>query len=483
MSDRRTRIVALALAALVAAAFAPAAQNGFVLLDDQTYIVANPHLRGGFTAEALRWAFGESYASNWSPLTWLSHLLDVRLFGLDPRPHHLESVLLHAANAVLLFLALRGLTGRLWASALAAALFGAHPLRVESVAWAAARKDLLAGLCWMLALGAWVRYARRPSAARYGAVLAALALGLMAKPTLVTLPFVLLLLDWWPLGRLRPRRDGSSRSARLVAEKIPLFLLAAASAALTWRAQASWGAMDYLGDLSLAERCANALVSYVAYLGTAVWPAGLAVYYPHPGHALGAARPVAAALLLLALSALALAGARRRPWLAAGWLWYLGTLVPMIGLVQVGAQARADRYTYLPLIGVALAAAWSLADVAGRRPRLRTAAAVLALAALCALAAASRAQTALWRDDRTLFGHAAAVTRGNWLAEMNLGAAFGAQGEHAAALEHFEAALRIRPDYPLAAENARRAREALAGEGALRPPGTLDDRPAAAAVR
>jgi tetratricopeptide (TPR) repeat protein len=291
---------------------------------------------------------------------------------------------------------------------------------------------------------------------------AAFGLGLLAKQTVVTLPFLLVLLDLWPLGRLGRPGGRTAAAGRLLAEKAPLFLLSGAAVAVSWRVQQSWGAMDPLAGVGFANRAANALVAYATYLGRAVWPSGLAILYPHPGR-VDPAAVAGAALLLAALTAVAFLGLRRRPWLALGWCWYLGTALPVIGLVQIGVQASADRYTYLPLVGVAIALAWSASALAAARPALRPAVLAASLAAVATLAAAGRAQTLTWRDDVTVFGRAVAVTRGNWLAEMNLGAAYGARGEYAAALEHFEAALRIRPDYPAAAENARRARAALAG--------------------
>lgn len=461
-SAARTRVLALGLFASAAALFAPAVGHDFILLDDRTYIVENPHLAGGFTAEALRWALAGGYAANWHPLTWLSHLLDASLFGLDPRGHHVGNVVLHGLATAALFLALRRMSGRFWPSALAAALFGVHPLRVESVAWASSRKDALAGLFWVLAMGAHAWRARRPGAG--GRALAVAALGacaMMSKPTAVTLPVALLLLDWWPLGRLRAAAGaGPSRVRALVVEKSPLLVFAAAAAALTWRAQLLAGAMDPLAHVGLADRAANAAVAAVAYLQRLAWPSGLAILYPH--EVPGPATALGAAAALGALSLLVLALRRRLPWLAAGWAWYLVTLLPAAGLVQVGVQGAADRYTHLPSIGVAIALSWSAARAASRR-RLVVPVAAAAVAALALLGAATRAQLAHWRDDVAVFTRAVDVTRGNWLAELNLGAALGARGDHAGALERFEEALRIRPGYPLAMENARRARAALGG--------------------
>lgn len=458
------------LPALVGFAFAAVVRNEFILVDDVDYLVNNLRLREGFTAANLRWAFTTDFAANWFPLTWLSHLLDYRLFGLDAGAHHLMSLGLHAANTVLLFAVLRAMTGRSWCSALVAALFGIHPLHVESVAWAAYRKDVLSGFFWVLALGAYLGYARRPGRGRYLAVLGLFALGLMAKPAVVTLPFLLLLLDWWPLGRLAGRGDAPasllcSPIARATREKIPLFLLAAATSVVTYRAQKAVGTMAYFQDLSLQARIANALVSYVAYLRQTVWPRDLAVFYPHPVVSLPAWQPLAAAIFLAAVLLLAFAARRRRPWLAVGWLWYLGTLLPMIGLVQVGLQARADRYTYLPLAGIFVMLVWGAAEWSGRR--LRSVATVFALLMLAVLSILCRRQVAIWRDTLTLFTHAAAVTERNWMAENNIGAAWGQRGDNMRAMEHFQRALAYRPDYPEALFNYRKAviREAMIGSG------------------
>jgi hypothetical protein len=452
--------IALALLALTAAAYAPLARNEFILVDDYTYIVNNEHLRGGVTLASLRWAFTASHASNWHPLTWISHMVDFRLFGFDARGPHLVNLLLHAAGAALLFAVARAMTGSLWRSALFAALLAVHPLRVESVAWAACRKDVLSGLFWVLALGAHLRYARRPGVGRYLLLLGLFSLGLLSKPTVVTLPFALLLLDFWPLGRLAQGGAGgprlAGRAARLALEKVPLLLLSAAASLATYRVQESTGAMAFLRDLPVAARAANALLAYVAYLRQTVWPQGLAVFYPQPAAPPPAWQPLGALLLLGAVTAAALFAVRRRPWLATGWFWYLGTLVPMIGLVQVGGQARADRYTYLPLMGVFLLAVWGASEPALRRRALRPVVAGAAIAVVTALAVACRAQAGLWRDTLTLFTHADAVTERNWMAQNNIGAALANRGELERALPHFRRALVYRPGYPEANDNVHR---------------------------
>jgi tetratricopeptide (TPR) repeat protein len=452
---RRT-VLALLLIALTLASLGRIVGNGFVSLDDRQYIVENPRVGAGLSLEGARWAFESFHQANWHPLAWLSHQLDAQLFGLRPAGHHATSLALHAAAAVALLLALEGMTGAALLSFVVAALFAVHPLHVESVAWAAERKDVLSGFFWMLTLGVYLRYARRPGPRRLAVVALTFALGLLAKPMLVTLPLVLLLLDFWPLGRLAVRwrgapvpggGAGSIRAALL--EKAPLFALSAAASAVTLVAQREGGAIFPLLTLPVATRVGNAALAYVRYLGQAAWPAGLSIFYPHPGDSLrwGAAAAALAGLAVLSAGALALA--RRRPWLAVGWLWYLGTLVPVIGLVQVGNQALADRYTYLPLVGVFLAAAWSGREATRRWAPARAAAPWVAGAGLLALGAAAAVQAGHWRDTLSVFSHAVRVTPGiNWLAEANLGYEYERRGDHAEALAHFTRAVRRQPGIP-----------------------------------
>jgi hypothetical protein len=455
---RRNPRTALVAAALALAAALPTLLGGlsrsFISLDDPQYVFENPVVRGGLGTASLRWALTTFHGANWHPLTWVSHLLDVSLFGLDPRWHHLTSVALHAATTALLFVALARLTGALGASACAAALFGAHPLHVESVAWIAERKDVLSGACFALALLAYERYARRPGAGRMSAVAALLALGLAAKPMLVTLPCVLLLLDFWPLGRLRVGgAPGAVAPGRLLAEKLPLFALAAASSVVTVVAQRAEGAMALMGEVPAGARLANAAVSYATYVARTIWPHPLAVYYPyplggHPGWKIGAA-----ALALAAITAAALAQRRRRPFLLVGWLWFAGMLVPVIGLVQVGQQAMADRYAYLPLAGLLVAGVWLARAPAGAPARRRQAAAAVAVALVAALTAAAAAQTRLWRDSVTLFTHTLAHTKDNWVISNNLGVVLDGLGRRQEALACFQEALRVRPGYADAHNN------------------------------
>jgi tetratricopeptide (TPR) repeat protein len=456
---------AAALLALAGGAlYAPVRHHEFVEVDDGAYIVDNPVVRAGLTAEGVAWAFTTVHAANWHPLTWLSHMLDCELFGVDPGAHHLVSAGLHGTNAALLFLGLWLMTRAPWPSLFAAALFGAHPLRVESVAWAAERKDVLAGLLWMGTLLAYAHYARRPGIRRYLLVIATFVLGLMAKPMLVTLPLVLLLVDCWPLGRWQPWRSGEPPTEtvplrRLIAEKLPLLTLSAASAVITWVAQESGGTAPSIDRLPAGARVGNALVSYVAYLGMSIWPSGLAYFYPHPAAVPGggsgtlAVRALASVVLLGVLTLFALLGARRRPYLATGWLWYLGMLVPVIGLVQVGSQARADRYTYLPAIGLSVIVAWSVAELAERGRVWKLATTALALGAVLGLAAATRLQLGYWKDSRSLFERAVAVTEGNFAALTGLGNLYLAEGDLPRAIRHYGAAILARPNFAIAHSN------------------------------
>jgi protein O-mannosyl-transferase len=440
-------LVAAGLCALSAAVFWRVGSFGFVAFDDPRYVLENPAVRAGLSWSGARWALGATWASNWHPLTWLSLMLDVETFGLDPGWMHRVNALWHGADAVLLFLVLRSATGSLWRPALVAALFAVHPLHVESVAWIAERKDVLSAFFWLLAMGAWVRYARRPSAWRYLPVAGAMALGLLAKPMVVTLPIVLLLLDFWPLGRADPARPWRSWLPRLLLEKLPLLALSLASSAVTLLAQSGGGAVSASARLPLGSRAGNALLATAWYLEKAFWPASLAAFYPHPGLGPGGMptwKVLGAGALLLAISALAIRQWRRRPWLAVGWAWYLVALLPVIGLVQVGRQGMADRYSYLPLIGIFAALAWSLPWPPALRLR-RWLVAGAAGAAVLALAVAARAQAETWRDTGSLFTRATAVDRDNWLAWGNLGLWHFDQGRRDEALRAFREAVRAAP--------------------------------------
>ena len=436
------------------AAFWGLRSNGFVRLDDDLYVTNNAHVQKGLSGESVRWAFTATEAANWHPVTWLSHMLDVELFGLDAGKHHLTSLLLHILNAMLLFLLLLRMTGALWRSALVAALFALHPLHVESVAWVAERKDVLSTIFWLLTLLAWLAYVRSKKSAPYALALALFALGLMAKPMLVTLPFTLLLLDFWPLRRLALPPKGWPAALRgLVLEKVPFFALSAASCAATFMAQHAGGAVRPLENLPLADRIANAVWAYAAYLLKALWPSGLSAFYPLPPEGHPAWQVLLAALLLAGIGAGAIRAAQRSPHLLFGWLWYLGTLVPVIGLVQVGDQAMADRYTYVPAIGLFVAIAWAFGGWAGRTAVARTWAAGSVAAALLSLSVATHAQVGYWKSSRTLFGRALAVTTGNFLIHNNLGVLNFEEGKSEEAVAHLQESIRIRPFYELAHDN------------------------------
>ena len=416
--------------------YAPVRGFDFVNFDDPEYVTRNPHVREGVTPRGLEWAFTSGEAANWFPVTRLSHLVDGQLFGLRSGWHHLVSVGWHALAAVLLFAFLKRSTQARWPSAWCAFVFALHPLHVESVAWVAERKDVLCAFFWFLALWAYVRYAERPGRGRYIVVLLLFCLGSMSKPMIVTLPFLLLVLDAWPLKRL-------SRAA--VREKIPFFALAGVSAIATYLVQHASGAVHEIAALPVGLRIENAVVSCGVYCLKTIWPAGLAVFYPYPA-GLAWWMVAAAALPLAAITALAVRLRHRAPYLAAGWIWFLVTLAPVIGLVQVGAQARADRYMYVPMVGLTVMLAWGAADVARRWPRAKRPIATAAVAACLGAAAASAAQIGHWRNSETLFRHALEVTTDNYLAEHNLGSYLLETGRLSEAVPHLEAALRIRPD-------------------------------------
>jgi hypothetical protein len=436
--------IALALCALCAAVFWPVLGFDFVSYDDWRLVRDNPQLRDGLSAQAALRALREPYYLNWIPLTTLSYLLDAELFGIAPRGFHATSLLCHALATALLFLALDRLTRETWASAFAAAVFAVHPLHVEPVAWIASRKDVLSGVGFGLSLWCYARYAERPGARRQLALVAAAALGLLAKPVLLALPAVLLLLDLWPLRR--PGLASWRGRAALVAEKLPLLALCAAVAAIAFSVQPVVGA----GGHSLEVRLANAIDALGAYLLDTLWPVGLAAFYPHPGAAVPGARVVAAAFALALWTTLCLASFRRRPWLAVGWGVCLALLAPVLGLVEIGLQARADRYMYLPLAGLACIAAWEGLAFARRGAWRRRAARAAGAALLLALSLASRAQLAHWRDSEALYARAVAVTQGNYVAHYGLAGVQAERGRLAEAQAQLRLALAANPDWTLA---------------------------------
>jgi tetratricopeptide (TPR) repeat protein len=450
-------VASILLILVTCAVFWQSGGHQFVNFDDGSYILENPHVRTGLSMENVIWAFTTAYASNWHPLTWISHMLDVRLFGLDPGPPHLENVLFHALNAVLLFLLLLRMTEAYWQSVLVAALFALHPLHVESVAWVAERKDVLSAFFWMLTLLLYHSYVQRPDRTRYLLTLAAFACGLMAKPMLVTLPIVLLLMDYWPLGRLQrgqtvPIGDRKTLPVPavplrwLVREKIPFFALTAVSSIITLYAQHKGGAVSSLKIVPLPFRFLNALWSYVLYLARMIWPADLAVIYPLPP-TLSITKGLFAVALLGGISILAVRSAKKHAFVLVGWLWYLVTLVPVIGLVQVGSQSMADRYSYLPLIGIFIILAWGAALLAGRDRLRRFAVSAAAVVLLAACATVTWFQLGYWKNSITLFSHAASSVVDNCIAHEALGLVLAKSGRLDEAVDQYAESLRIWPEY------------------------------------
>jgi tetratricopeptide (TPR) repeat protein len=475
------RLICLLLAVVTVLVYLPVQHHSFVSYDDPLYVTGNRPVQAGLTWAGAKWAFTTGHASNWHPLTWLSHMLDVQLFGASPAGPHMVNMFIHAANTVLLFIVLRRLTSALWRSALVAALFALHPLHVESVAWVAERKDVLSAFFFLLTLLMYARYVdgnprsstpdsqpstplaldprllgpakRREdgSTLDYCSALLFFALGLMSKPMLVTLPFVLLLLDYWPLRRLAIS-DWRLGIRHRIREKVPFFLLSALSCVVTFVMQRKNGDVQSLTKFPVSERIGNALVSYARYLGKTFWPADLAVFYPHPGH-WPVAQVVFAAILVAGLCLGALWFGRRIPFAAMGWFWFLGMLVPAIGLVQVGSQSMADRYTYLPLIGIFIILSWGAAEVLARWRLPKAVIGIMAGLAVVACAVRTEGQLRHWQDGESLFRYALAVTKGNFVAHNNLGNALMHEGRVDEAIAHYQKALAIQPDYDLAHNN------------------------------
>jgi tetratricopeptide (TPR) repeat protein len=432
-------LISLLLAAGTLSLYYPALKNGFVNYDDPDYVTSNWHVQQGLTGRGLAWAFASTSEANWHPLTWISHLLDVQLFELRPAGHHAQSVLWHAANVVLLFLLLAKATGFAGRSAVVSGLFAVHPLNVESVAWVAERKTVLCTFLFLLALGAYGWYVKRPHASRYLLVALLFALGLMAKPMAITLPFALLLLDFWPL-----RRFPETPVSKLVLEKIPLLVLSASSAAITLYAQRAGGAVGSIELLPLGMRLQNACYSYLIYMEKAVWPSRLAVFYPHPEGSLALSKVFGAAAVLITITVV-FWHFRECRYLLVGWFWFLGTMAPMIGVVQVGRQAWADRYAYVPLWGLFVMGVWLASEAAARISLSRTAQGAVALAVLLGYSVITHIQIGYWRDSYSLFSHALQVTGANSIAEGNLGSALIAMGRLDLAAPHLERALQLMP--------------------------------------
>ena len=493
-SRAKVILAVLGLVVVTIALYYPVTNHPFLNYDDDIYVVNNRHVQAGLTSETAKWAFTSFYASNWHPLTWLSHALDCQLFSVDAGRHHETNLLLHVVNVVLLFLVLWRATGYIGRSAAVAALFALHPINVESVAWIAERKNLLSLMFFLLALGAYGWYARQPRWPRYLAVCGLYAFGLMAKPQVITFPFVLLLWDYWPLQRITFRAspsaphqgdsgvlsgeqriaNGETRPLRfLLLEKLPLLALSAASAVITIRAQYEAGSMTGPHWQPFPARLENAIVAYARYLGKAIWPSHLAILYPHPGNTLRLWQVCGALALLLAITAAVVAGRNQRRYLPVGWLWFLGTLVPMIGLVQVGVQAMADRYSYLPFIGLFLMLCWTLTGLADERHIAPAWQAGASLVMLLALAVTARHQLDYWSDNSLLWWEV--VTRetqalqanpGNWVAEDVLGHAYLKLGRVDDAVRHFRAAAAINPLDPDATVNVGAAEQRIGNPAA-----------------
>ena len=456
-SVRREIWVCLLLVLATAAVYYQVAKFDFINFDTDQYVYANSFVKEGLTVNSIRWAFSTMHVSNWHPLTWLSHMLDIELYGLAPGRHHLTNVLFHIANTLLLFGVLRRMTGSLWRTGLVAVLFALHPLHVESVAWIAERKDLLSTFFGLLAIWSYTHYGRHRRVGSYLLLVLFFILSLIAKPMLVTLPFGLLLLDYWPLRRFQSenlkkpsestrQRNSQTSPAWLIVEKIPLLILSAASCAVTFYAQSTGGAVVSLALHPLQSRITNALAAYAAYIGKMFWPGNLAILYPHPG-VIPIGQVIASGLLLILITVLAVRFVKSRPWFLFGWLWYLGTLVPVIGLVQVGVQAMADRYTYVPLIGLFIIIAWGLCDLLTYWKFKRLAMAAFGLALVGGLMALSWKQIGYWQNNTTIFKHALEVTENNSVAHNNYALSVVAQQDKIPeAIRHFKIALDINPN-------------------------------------
>jgi len=462
--DRQVFLVYLFLVLTTFSLYWRVSGYDFINFDDYDYVAQNPYVQAGLTAKGTIWALTSFHGGNWHPLTWLSHMLDCQLFGSKAGMHHLTNLLIHIVNSILLFLVFGKMTGSVWRSAFVAAMFALHPLHVESVAWISERKDVLSTFFWMLTMWAYIRYTERSGLARYLLIPLFFFLGLMSKPMLVTLPFVLLLMDFWPLGRLKLGQSGKENGIEfqktsvswLIMEKAPLFAITAVVSIVTIIAAQKGGAVPSLDSLSLMDRAANSLVSYIGYIRKMFWPNDLAVFYPHPG-SLPMWQAAGAGLLLTCLSVIFIKGFRRRPYLAVGWLWYLGSLVPVIGLVQGGAQAIADRYTYIPLIGLFIMLAWGISDLAGKWRYRRLLLGIMAGLLLFAIVVCTHLQLRHWENSIFLFSHTANVTANNYLAHNNLGNAFFKHGMIAAAIKHYSESLRIKPSYAKAYYNLANA--------------------------
>jgi protein O-mannosyl-transferase len=458
----------LALTLAIAAVYCQVGSYDFVNYDDGEYVYTNLNIQKGFTCDALKWAFTTNYAANWHPLTWFSHILDWQLYGSNAGGHHITNLIFHIANALLLFIVLRQMTSALWPSAFVAALFALHPLHVESVAWISERKDVLSTFFWMLTMWAWLQYIIHRGKARYILTLLMFSLGLLSKPMLVTLPFVLLLLDYWPLERF-----GKLKFYRLILEKIPLFFLTVISSVVTFLVQKNWGAVSRLTDLNFMVRLGNVFVSYVKYIEKMFWPVGLVYFYPHPGRNISILYPIISAGLLLAATVLVIRYAKNHRYLLTGWFWYIGTLVPVVGIIQVGDQAMAERYSYMTLTGLFIIIAWGVSEMLVNwryRKFILTASSFIIL---LILAVCSNIQSGYWKDSMSLYTHALKVSNLNYKAHFNMAVTLRDMDKYDEAAEEFRKCIQLKPDAPLALNGlgiifGRQGRFAQAGEYFMR---------------
>jgi Tfp pilus assembly protein PilF len=463
LNKRHFYIICIFLVVATLAVYWQVLDNDFVY-DDEQYVTENIRVHKGVTFDSLTWAFTYSHASNWHPLTWISHMIDCQLYGLNPGGHHLTGLLFHVANTLLLLLILVRMTGVLWQSSFVAALFALHPLHVESVAWVAERKDVLSTFFMMLTLWAYILYVKKGGVKRYLLVVLFFVLGLMSKPMLVTLPFILLMLDFWPLGRLCLIRD--TRNAvtgqqtneklgifRLIWEKVPFFALAVGSSVVTFIVQEHGGAVVLLKVYSIQTRIINAFVSYTEYIVNMVWPVKLTVLYPHPGNSLPPWKGVVAGLALVLITVLVIRKARKIPYLAVGWFWYIVTLIPVIGIVQVGSQAMSDRFTYITLIGLFVIIAWGANDLLSKWLRRKILLGTLTAILLPVLIVLTWKQVQHWKNNITLYEHTLKHTSNNVIIHNNLGLALYKQDRTEEAVEHYLQALRLNPDYAWAHNN------------------------------
>ena len=434
----------------------------FINFDDDKYVTVNPNVQTGITSESIKWAFTTLYSYAWHPMTWISHMLDYHLFGLHPKGHHLSSLLLHIVNALLLFMVLLKMTGALWQSGFVAVMFALHPINVESVAWISQRKNVLSTMFWLLTIWAYIQYAKKPRIKRYGLIVLFFALGLMSKPMLVTLPFVLLLLDYWPLRRLKLGQDEDNDEitenytfnglsiSQLVCEKIPLFLLVAGTSIVTFFGQESGGAIQH-DVFTLQARLTSAMVSYLEYLEKMLWPKGLAVLYPHPINTLAVWKGMLCGMALMGITAISIRFIRKAPYFAVGWFWYLGTLVPVIGIVQVGWASMGDRYAYVPLIGIFIIVAWGLPELMAKWRYKEKVLSISVGIIISAFLVITWEQVSHWKNSITIFKHAIGVTDKKYSTfapiHNNLGTALFNERKIEEAISNFKTAIKLKPDY------------------------------------